>query len=80
MIRIKKVPIFGEKLFNPSKKVDCQLVLGGLLFGVGWGIGGLCPGSAIVLFAVWTIPIHLIWWIGLLLGMLTGSCIKKKCS
>jgi uncharacterized membrane protein YedE/YeeE len=28
--------------------IDARLVLGGLLFGVGWGIGGFCPGPALV--------------------------------
>ena len=28
--------------------VDLRLVAGGLLFGVGWGIGGFCPGPALV--------------------------------
>jgi uncharacterized membrane protein YedE/YeeE len=28
--------------------IDTRLVLGGLLFGVGWGIGGFCPGPALV--------------------------------
>jgi len=28
--------------------IDHKLVLGNLLFGIGWGIAGLCPGPAIV--------------------------------
>jgi len=36
---------------NPQAKVDTQLVAGGLLFGAGWGISGLCPGPAIVALA-----------------------------
>ena len=28
--------------------IDTRLVLGGLLFGAGWGIAGYCPGPAIV--------------------------------
>ena len=28
--------------------IDARLVLGGALFGVGWGIGGFCPGPALV--------------------------------
>ncbi len=31
-----------------STTIDTRLVLGGLLFGVGWGIGGFCPGPALV--------------------------------
>ena len=39
----------GEPIDLPkSKVVDFRLVLGGILFGVGWGIAGYCPGPGIV--------------------------------
>jgi uncharacterized protein len=28
--------------------IDARLLLGGALFGVGWGLAGLCPGPALV--------------------------------
>jgi hypothetical protein len=28
--------------------IDARLLMGGLLFGAGWGIGGFCPGPALV--------------------------------
>lgn len=31
-----------------SRTVDARLVTGGVLFGVGWGIAGFCPGPALV--------------------------------
>ena len=34
--------------FPPISTIDVRLVLGGVLFGVGWGIGGFCPGPALV--------------------------------
>lgn len=30
------------------RTIDTRLVVGGLLFGAGWGIGGFCPGPALV--------------------------------
>ncbi|RTL19296.1 MAG: YeeE/YedE family protein [Burkholderiales bacterium] len=35
-----------------SAGVDRRLVGGSLLFGVGWGLAGLCPGPALVVAAV----------------------------
>ncbi len=32
---------------TPSTKIDGRLVLGSVMFGMGWGLAGLCPGPAI---------------------------------
>ena len=28
----------------PRKTMGCRYLVGGLIFGVGWGLGGVCPG------------------------------------
>jgi uncharacterized membrane protein YedE/YeeE len=39
----------GEHMEIPSIRViDARLIGGGLLFGIGWGIAGFCPGPALV--------------------------------
>lgn len=39
----------GERMELPTSRViDSRLVVGGLIFGAGWGIAGYCPGPAIV--------------------------------
>lgn len=35
--------------FPTDKKIDRSLLLGGAIFGIGWGIAGICPGPALVL-------------------------------
>jgi uncharacterized membrane protein YedE/YeeE len=40
--------MLGEPLHLPvSRQIDRRLVLGGLAFGVGWGLAGYCPGPAL---------------------------------
>lgn len=39
----------GERIELPSSTlIDRRLVIGGVLFGAGWGIAGFCPGPALV--------------------------------
>lgn len=41
-------PWFAKQYFWPSKsEIDLPLVTGAALFGVGWGLVGLCPGPAL---------------------------------
>lgn len=39
----------GDRMEIPQQtRIDARLIGGGLLFGVGWGIAGFCPGPALV--------------------------------
>lgn len=39
----------GDRMDIPTSRViDARLIVGGVLFGAGWGIGGFCPGPALV--------------------------------
>jgi uncharacterized membrane protein YedE/YeeE len=41
--------LLGTPMLLPSnRRLDRRLVLGSLLFGVGWGLAGFCPGPALV--------------------------------
>ncbi len=40
--------LLGERLVLPTKtKMDTPLILGAVIFGIGWGLAGLCPGPAL---------------------------------
>lgn len=42
-------PWFGETFHLPTRRdVDRRLVIGSALFGIGWGLGGFCPGPGLV--------------------------------
>lgn len=39
----------GERMeLSTSTVIDARLIGGGVLFGVGWGVAGYCPGPALV--------------------------------
>lgn len=60
---------FGGALHLPtSKDIDKRLVIGGLLFGAGWGLAGFCPGPGIVSMAAGQ-PKALMFVLAMLLGM-----------
>jgi uncharacterized protein len=41
-------PVLAGRYFWPGKsEIDAPLVLGAGLFGIGWGLVGLCPGPAL---------------------------------
>lgn len=45
----KEKPLFAEKLtLSDLKKIDSKLVIGSVLFGLGWGLSGICPGPGLV--------------------------------
>jgi len=46
----RALSVLGLPMRLPSDRrtVDHRLVVGGLLFGVGWGLAGFCPGPALV--------------------------------
>ena len=47
--RQRTVSFLGAEMKMPAaRQIDRRLVLGSVLFGVGWGIAGLCPGPALV--------------------------------
>lgn len=44
----RKGPLFDDRFRLPTRKdIDAPLLMGAALFGIGWGIAGLCPGPAL---------------------------------
>jgi uncharacterized protein len=45
--------LFNESIQLPTaSKIDHRLVLGAVLFGVGWGTAGICPAPALTLLGL----------------------------
>ena len=49
LARRRGASLLGAPMRLPDARgIDRRLVLGGLLFGIGWGVAGFCPGPALV--------------------------------
>lgn len=49
IVKTRRDPWFDIRFHLPTRRdLDIQLVIGSALFGIGWGLVGLCPGPAIV--------------------------------
>ncbi|MBB5417285.1 putative membrane protein YedE/YeeE [Paraburkholderia atlantica] len=78
----RHTPLLGERIDLPKEtSVDRKLIVGAVIFGIGWGAVGYCPGPAIALLAqpnveaVYFLPSMIAGW-----GMysLNSSKLKKS--
>jgi len=53
------------------------LVGGAICFGLGWGIGGLCPGPSIMQTSVFTVDVHLIWFPFFFMGQFIANKLNE---
>jgi hypothetical protein len=75
-------PVLNSKLDLPTKTtIDAQLVAGSMLFGIGWGLSGVCPGPALIGIFAPPIDGDLAWPLnrsGAFIGsMLAGTFVHK---
>lgn len=69
---------FGGALHLPTAKdIDKRLVIGGLLFGAGWGLAGFCPGPGIVTMATGE-PKAVVFVVAMIAGMLVFQFTDRK--
>ena len=46
-------PLWAEAFSLPTRQdLDARLIAGSMLFGIGWGLGGFCPGPALASLAL----------------------------
>ncbi|NVP57794.1 YeeE/YedE family protein [Mycoplana rhizolycopersici] len=62
-------PAFDDSFHVPtSRRIDAPLIIGSALFGLGWGIGGFCPGPAVASLSM-GIPQTVLFVVAMLVGM-----------
>ncbi len=50
-------PLTGRAYGRRLRSMDRNVLLGGLIFGVGWGLSGICPGAAYASVGIGNYPI-----------------------
>ena len=76
-ILIKESPLFTEQFHIPTRKdIDTKLITGALIFGVGWGISGLCPGPAITALVTGQKYVY-VFFVPMIIGMLVVKYSSK---
>ncbi len=74
-----KALVDGDIPAVSKEPVDKKLLLGAMIFGVGWGISGICPGPAVA--NVSSFDLSMLSFIAVMIvGLLIGSSIKKRIS
>lgn len=71
-------PVFATQSLWPTRKdIDAPLVAGAVLFGIGWGLVGLCPGPALVNLAGLCLPV-IVFVAAMAVGMIGHGAWSKQ--
>lgn len=71
--------VLGGALQLPTKTlIDRRLVIGSALFGIGWGLAGICPGPALVLPGAGQLVKGGIFLIAMLAGMALFGLLERS--
>ena len=76
LIKRRQGPVFGDSFSFPELvKIDKPLLIGAAFFGIGWGIGGLCPGPAVAVLslAFWPVILFIAF---MAIGLVIGQKLK----
>lgn len=75
--RGRRTALLGGPMRMPARSdVDRRLVLGSLVFGAGWGLGGLCPGPALASLATGSGKVA-VFVLSMLAGMAVFAIIER---
>ena len=78
LARRRGQPLLAKAAAWPSKsEIDRPLIAGAVLFGVGWGLVGLCPGPAIANLATFS-PRVLAFVVAMAVGMLALDFWRRR--
>ena len=71
--KLLEKPLLGGVFKKRTRTLNKRTIIGAIIFGVGWGISGLCPGSAMASLGTGNLPAL----IGIA-GMFVGAYIMGR--
>ena len=78
LARLQGQPLVAaQSLWPTARQVDGPLVTGAVLFGIGWGLVGLCPGPAIENLATGSVRV-LVFVVAMVAGMLLQRAWQQR--
>ncbi|KOO15815.1 transporter [Vibrio xuii] len=74
LIKPRVVSVSQDQISTPSSaQVDTRLIVGSMLFGIGWGTAGICPGPAVS--SVWFGGYPIVFFLS---TMILGSLLARQ--
>tara|TARA_Y100000385_G_scaffold24299_1_gene23427 strand:+ start:51 stop:470 length:420 start_codon:yes stop_codon:yes gene_type:complete len=74
----RPAPRFASQFHVPTiRSIDQRLAIGAMLFGVGWGLSGYCPGPAIVSL-LYGYQSTMIFCLAMVAGMLLEAALRRS--
>ena len=55
--KLLKTPVLGGEFTRRQRPLNKRTIIGAVIFGVGWGLSGQCPGSALASVGVGNVPV-----------------------
>jgi len=55
--RVMSKPVFGTEFKPRVRNLTSRTIIGAFIFGIGWGMTGMCPGSTLASLGTGNIPI-----------------------
>lgn len=78
LARRRGTPLFASSFSLPTETaVDRSLIVGASVFGVGWGLGGFCPGPAVVSAVTGATPV-VAFVAAMLVGMASFDAVERR--
>ena len=71
--RLLSRPLFGRAFAQHPSTLDSRTIVGSAIFGIGWGLCGVCPGPAIAGLGAGNWPLAIV-----VLGILAGAWLQGR--